>query len=47
MRLISDNTKARKLTGWRPMVDLDIGLAKVIEYIKANRNLYKTQLYNV
>jgi NAD dependent epimerase/dehydratase len=34
VRLISDNRKAQKLTGWTPRVDLDAGLAQTIEHVR-------------
>jgi nucleoside-diphosphate-sugar epimerase len=34
VRLISDNRKAQKLTGWTPQVDLDSGLAETIEHVR-------------
>ena len=32
MRLLSDNRKAVSVLGWKPQVDFDSGLAKVVEY---------------
>ena len=47
MRLICDNSKARRLLGWRPQVDLKTGLARVIEYVRAHPEQYKAEIYNV
>ncbi len=47
MRLICSNAKARKLTGWRPRVPLEQGLARTLEYVRANLADYKAGLYNV
>jgi dTDP-glucose 4,6-dehydratase len=47
MRLIGSNAKARKLTGWRPRVTLEQGLARTIEYVRAHLSDYKAGLYNV
>ena len=47
MRLISDNGKARRLTGWTPQVSFDTGLERVIDYIRAHPEQYKAEIYNV
>jgi NAD dependent epimerase/dehydratase len=47
MRLISDNSKARRLMGWTPQVDFATGLERVIEYIRAHPEQYKAEIYNV
>lgn len=47
MKLISDNRKAIELTGWRPKVDLETGLTRVIQYIRENAHEYKPDIYNV
>ena len=47
MRLIGSNAKARKLTGWRPRVPLERGLARTLEYVRAHLADYKAGLYNV
>ncbi len=47
LRLISDNSKARRLTGWTPQVDFTTGLERVIEYIRAHPEQYKAEIYNV
>lgn len=47
MRLIAANDRARELTGWTPAVSLREGLTNTIEFIKANLNKYKTDIYNV
>lgn len=46
-RLLADNRKAARLVGWEPRHSLDAGLNKTIEWIKTNRELYKTGIYNV
>jgi len=46
MRLLADNTKAKKLLGWQPKIDLEQGLSKTIDWISKNLKLYKTELYN-
>ena len=45
MRLISDNSKAKRLTGWSPTVDLTVGLEATIEYIEKHLEDFKAELY--
>ncbi|HXS99984.1 MAG TPA: SDR family NAD(P)-dependent oxidoreductase [Elusimicrobiota bacterium] len=47
MRLICGNKKALKLTGWKPRVPLEQGLARTAEYVRAHLSDYKAGLYNV
>jgi len=47
MRLIAANDKALELTGWKPAVSLREGLGDTVEFIKANLNEYKPDIYNV
>lgn len=46
-RLLADNSKARKLLGWSPRVSLDVGLKKMIEWIKNHPHFYRPDTYNV
>ncbi|RPF75004.1 MAG: SDR family NAD(P)-dependent oxidoreductase [Rickettsiales bacterium TMED289] len=48
-RLWCDNSKIKKLTGFEPKIDIDLGLRKTIDWIKVSDNLskYKTDIYNV
>jgi len=46
-RLIADNSKARDLIGWEPMVFLDEGLEKTIEWISGSLGMYKVGIYAV
>jgi len=46
-RLWCDNTKAKRLLKWEPRVGFDEGLRKTIDWISANIELYKSELYNV
>jgi len=45
MRLLSDNTKARKLLGWKPQVGICEGLARTIDWIRAHLDLYRVGEY--
>jgi len=47
MRLICGNAKARRLTGWKPRVTLEQGLARTAEYVRSHLSDYKAGLYNV
>lgn len=47
MRLISDNSKAKSLMNWRPLVDLDSGLEKTIAYIREHLSEFKNNNYAV
>ncbi|MFH1450106.1 MAG: SDR family NAD(P)-dependent oxidoreductase [bacterium] len=46
-RLIANNEKAKKLTGWEPQVSLDEGLRRTVDWISENIALYKPSVYNV
>ena len=46
-RLLADNSKARKLLGWCPQVNLDSGLKKTIEWIEEHSDFYKPDTYNM
>ncbi len=46
-QLISDNNKARRLTGWSPQTDFATGLIHVVDYIRAHPDQYKPAIYNV
>ena len=48
-RLMGNNEKIKKLTGWNPDYTLDSGLKETIEWFKNKENLrlYKTKIYNV
>jgi len=47
MRLISDNTKARKICGWTPKYDLTEGLLETIEWIRKNLHKYRPDSYTI
>ena len=46
-RLCCKNTKLLENTGWKPQFDLRSGLGITIDWIRANLNNYKSQLYNI
>lgn len=46
-RLWADNKKIKELTEWAPQYDLEKGLYETIEWIKANMQYFKTDIYNV
>jgi dTDP-glucose 4,6-dehydratase len=45
MRLLSNNTLARKTLGWEPTVSLDDGLDQTIDWIKSHLELYRIGTY--
>jgi NAD dependent epimerase/dehydratase len=47
LRLVCGNAKARELTGWAPRVPLDEGLRKTVEFVRANLDLYRHDIYAV
>lgn len=47
LRLRSDNSKALDTLGWRPKVDLDEGLRRVVDWVKSNPELYRESRYQV
>jgi NAD dependent epimerase/dehydratase len=47
MKLVSDNTKARRLLNWEPQTELDNGLRETIAFIDRHRHLYQPDRYLV
>jgi NAD dependent epimerase/dehydratase len=45
MRLISDNSKAKRLTGWSPKVDLTAGLEATVDHVERHLEDFKAELY--
>jgi NAD dependent epimerase/dehydratase len=45
MRLLSDNSLARKKMGWEPLISLEDGLDKTIQWIRNHLDLYKIGKY--
>ena len=47
VKLVSDNSKAKRLLGWGPRVSLDEGLLRTIEFVRQNRSFYRPGIYAV
>ena len=47
LRLRSDNARAREVIGWQPLVSLDEGLQRTIDWIAAHLDLFDPQRYAV
>lgn len=47
LHLISDNSKAKELIQWEPMVSFSDGLKETIEFVSNNLDTFKTQTYNI
>jgi len=47
MRLISDNSVARKVCGWQPKYSLEEGLLETVGWIKKNLDRYKPDMYEI
>lgn len=47
MRLISDNTKAREVGGWKPRYSFEDGLAETIEWTKRNLDMFRPEHYTI
>ena len=47
LRLISDNQKAKTALNWQPMVGMEEGLRRTIEWISAHMNLYEPGEYGL
>jgi NAD dependent epimerase/dehydratase len=47
MQLVSDNSIAKNICGWKPIYSLQQGLEETIEWIRHNLYRFRTQVYNV
>jgi nucleoside-diphosphate-sugar epimerase len=47
LRLCGDNRKAQELLGWAPEVDLEDGLRRTVEWMRAHTELYDASRYQV
>jgi NAD dependent epimerase/dehydratase len=45
-RLVADPEKAKRLLGWTPRVSLEEGLARTVEFLRANLHRYRPDVYN-
>ena len=46
-RLVADASRARRLLGWEPEVDLTTGLERTVDWVRRRLDLYKPAVYNV
>jgi len=46
-RLVCNNSKIKTLTNWKPNYTLEEGLIETIKWFENNRQLYKSNVYNV
>ena len=46
-RLLADNSKARKILGWKPRFSLEEGLKRTITWIEKHMDKYKPSIYNL
>lgn len=46
-RLLGANAKIERLTNWEPHYDLRTGLEETVDWMRANLNRFKTDIYNV
>lgn len=46
-RLLCDNSKLKKFTGWRPRYSLEKGINETVEWFKKNKDVYKKDMYNI
>ncbi|MDD5530149.1 MAG: NAD-dependent 4,6-dehydratase LegB [bacterium] len=46
-RLVADNAKATKILKWHSKYSLEEGLKETIKWFKSNKNIYKSDIYNV
>ncbi|MBN2044008.1 MAG: SDR family NAD(P)-dependent oxidoreductase [Anaerolineales bacterium] len=47
LRLVSDNSKAKKILGWKPEINLKTGLELTIEWVQMNLDRFQTGSYQV
>lgn len=46
-RLLADNSLARRLLGWEPKVTLEQGLHHTIDWLRANKEYYRPDVYTI
>ena len=47
MRLLSDNSKAKRLLGWQPKTDIRTGLSLTIDWIRQHLDMYRVGRYEL
>jgi NAD dependent epimerase/dehydratase len=47
LKLICDNSMAKKIMGWSPKFSFEEGLKETISYLSSNLNNYKPEIYNI
>ncbi len=47
MKLICDNSKAKKLLDWEPTISLENGLKSTVNWFKDHLSFYKSNIYNL
>lgn len=45
--LLADNTKAKSLLGWEPLITLEDGLARTVDWMRTHRHRYRVDEYAV
>jgi len=47
MQLLSDNSKAANILGWKPSFTLEEGIRRTVNWVKEQKGRFKTHLYNI
>jgi dTDP-glucose 4,6-dehydratase len=47
LRLLSDNSLARERLGWAPVVSLEDGLCRTIEWVRGNLDHFRVGVYEL
>jgi nucleoside-diphosphate-sugar epimerase len=47
MQLLSDNSKAANILGWKPSLTLEEGIRRTVDWVKEQKDRFKTHLYNI
>jgi nucleoside-diphosphate-sugar epimerase len=46
MQLLSDNSKAAAVLGWKPAHSMEEGIRRTIEWVEQHKGLFKADIYN-